>query len=140
MKKKTKERRFPMTPYYVTSLEWSERLKKAGMEQKSEFLWCHQIDNVETGHRGWYINPSDDPVGDIQLPAYLSDELAGMLPAKLSDGRMLQIVKISNGEYWVTYEMPFVIDDSPISKTFLAETLPNALAAMVEYLRKEKII
>jgi hypothetical protein len=77
-----------MTP--VTSLEVSKRMKELGFKGKTVFGWVNY--NFEDEHGAyvgegegvddWQARPNPEDEADDFIPAYLSDEIAEMLPRK----------------------------------------------------------
>lgn len=135
-----------MNEHYVTSREWSERLKKAGVEQESEFYWFKDFDTdkhilITKEEKQWKVKSITET-----FSAFLSDELLRMLPERISHRRCLYItptpeeLRPDENNWYVFYEKATTFFDETNNPEFGAETLPNALAAMVEYLRKEKIL
>lgn len=140
-----------MNEHYVTSLEWSERLKEVGIPQISEFYWVHtkgftpewvimskkeaSEKSVESKGYSWF-----DVCEDIDIfSAYLTDELAVMLPKSLD---------IKRAHYWLQIEVQEMQEGWSCQyknayrcyKFFENRTMPNALAAMVEYCKQKGLI
>lgn len=131
-----------MTEHYVTSLTWSKRLKACGVEQKSEFWWF----KYKGTNRKYHL---DDHINDVsgigmsvvaeKYSAYLTDELAGMLPNTLGVGEGLTITKYP--KHWtIRYGVPERMLLPYKNIVFKDDSLPNALAAMVEYLKQKGLI
>lgn len=143
-----------MNEHFVTSLEWSKRLKKAGVPQVSEFYWIKAKYDKDF-HLGKWKNQEEFDKDEKNIwnglgissyleieveqaiewySAYLSDELAGMLPdyieIRKSDRRSYEAYKC-----W--YPLPEGEKDYPL---FGEKYLPNALAAMVEYCKQKGLI
>lgn len=145
----------------VTSLAWSKTLKELGVEQRSEFYW------VEFEHNSMYPDQgvesrthlfSSDEVNkrngasrsfrenmergkgvDAIYSAFLTDELAGMLPFSFykNNARYFFNIKRYPAGWCCFYE---ATAHSYIGTLETKRTVPNALAAMVEYCKQNKII
>lgn len=121
-----------MNEHYVTSREWSERLKKAGVEQEAEYWW--EFDGLDeyklVSKKEKLLHQGNGSYSRQRFyAAYLTDELAGMLPTTITIKK------------WKDHFSCWFDGLSPITVLhFDGDTLPNTLAAMVEYCKKEKII
>lgn len=138
-----------MNEHYVTSLEWSKRLKKAGVEEKAEYWW--EFDGLDeyklVSEKEKLLHQVNGSYSRQRFyAAYLTDELAGMLPPSLTSDDVGEPQEY--GSTWLTIEKDrknwVVSYENSNHQMFIEQqvgyTLPNALAAMVEYLRKEKIV
>jgi len=124
-----------MNEHYVTSREWSERLKKAGVQQVSEFYWTEGGSLVKKGQD--FLFPKGKSIPEL-FSAYLTDELAGMLPPGYV------IMQAAEGEEprWLCCPRE-VVDEHAAwedERIMRADTPPNALAAMVEYCKQKGLI
>ncbi len=140
-----------MISSHTTSRELSERLKKLGVPQISHFIFQITKDNP-----GGYITDQQGPYKyeTERYSAYLASELAEILPREFDyktsskeksgyDGfrsLVLTIGKtvIDNGWY-VMYSDLHPANKVPIH-TKHADTLPEAMGKMLEYLAKEGLI
>jgi hypothetical protein len=126
----------------VCSREWGEKLKEVGVPQKSKFWWLTHSANDK-----WKMIVDekskmnfDDPMFSY-CSAYLTDELLWWLPARLggftstplwSDNGMLEIFKPIDMNLFAVKYINVRLTSDP--------TLPNACAAMLDYLIKEGLV
>lgn len=130
-----------MNEHFVTSLAWSERLKKAGVEQEAEYWW--EFDGLDeyklVSKKEKLLHQGNGSYSRQRFyAAYLTDELAGMLSWKIRMGKdvgRLEILKTSE-DWIVEYHITF---DPPVYSV-RNKSLPNALAAMVEYCKQKGLI
>ncbi len=124
-----------MTPHHVTSLDWSKKLKEAGVPQKSEFYYTkngiESINQLPSGR-----------VRSYHVSAFLSDELAEMLPPifNINDESYHCVIQrgLAGNLYYAIIRK---LEKTEVSiKKFSDKFLPNALAAMVVYLKERKTI
>ena len=115
----------------TTSRELSERLKKAGVPQKSHFFWA--ID-------GELMSPTDNFNQYISCSAYLAEELGEMLPEVITEGSYdyyLTTQKV--GKWEVGYTNSFASKEI-MHKTFEADNLTEAMGLLLEHLLLNGII
>lgn len=120
---------------YVTSLELSKRLKELGVKQESKFYWCHNAD-YPNDNEEWLLYSVDDWNGTIKglgfketYSAYLTDELAEMLPVNFMINKMF--------DYYITAGVGL---DSVGYIDEKSKSLPEALGLMLEYLKVNNLI
>jgi len=109
-----------MNENYVTSLELSKQLREAGIEQKSEFYWHKKCGTGIITLVGYCDN--DVKCGCEYYSAFLNDELLAMLPMEYL------AITFYDDEYCVGRGF-----------NFKDKSLPNALAKMLLYLKKENL-
>jgi hypothetical protein len=118
----------------VTSLEISKQLKETGWKKETEFYWLPCFNGVK---EEWHLVPKKELCGcggcKEALPAPLATELLEELPSELEDTCVLLIRKLEK-----EYEVGYGVDS--ITKEFEDKSLPNALAKMRLYLKKEGLI
>jgi len=127
----------------VTSLEVSKRMKELGFKQESHFYWFHSIKSsfqIFTKKEVEKIVEREKFIpNDFQtFSAYLSDEIAEMLPDKLDpppgygvDAGMLEIFKDKKLGWFCKYIGIC---------SYTEKTLPDVLARMAIYLKEQGII
>jgi hypothetical protein len=126
-----------MNEKYVISLEWSKKLDEVGFKKESEFLW-YKCSLSSMGHKThWTLNPGSTECILEETPAYLAGELLEELPEWWKDGGKGVLVFRNYGIYFVQLRKDGF--NKPIVD-FNDDILPNALAAMICYLKQEKII
>ena len=127
---------------HITSKELSERLKKLGVAQKSEFYWAEYMrwkskgkqmvraKNVWLLDRWGSVNGQGNPTGKEVFSAFLASELGEMLP------RYCEVTFRQRAEDRVKLNWNC---DGEFNETE-ASTLPEALGLMLEYLLINKLI
>lgn len=143
---------------HCTSLELSKRLKALGVKQESEFYWVES----QINHK-WVIERKEmvrlEIFGDSATSAFLASELGEMLPDYTRELGNLEIGKCDtdhvsmerqdkrwwNVSYW-TWENAYTGRHKDLylerknSHLQQSETLPDALALMLEYLIQNKLL
>lgn len=128
----------------VTSLELSKEIYKAGLISNSVFVWWYtepMATDVKYGLREVddkrCFTLRERKKGDLEsgraYPAYLTDELLNELPTDNDTKDLLTIHK-----HWQTQEFHVEYEDTGIFQR--DKSLPNALAKMYIYLKKENLI
>lgn len=116
-----------MIEKHVVSLEIAKQLKEAGWTKETEFWWVIY-------DKDWFLAHIDEGLTDTnnQIPAPLATEILEELPK----GK----IRILNR--YKHYEVYFEHDDKlPIDQQYITNmSLPEALANMWLYLKKEKLL
>ncbi len=102
-------------------------MKELGFEQKSIHYWqwveAHQDYEIDNGSE------------DNEISAYLSSELGEMLPGIIRGTFLLNVTKM--GDVW---EVSYDDDVQAMAVSMHADTMPNAMAKMLIYLRENNLI
>ena len=116
---------------HVVSLELAKEMKELGFPQNSAFHW---YENAGNGHL-LYAGEDRDcrPMECKTFDAYLASELGEWLPD------CADIIKFIRTDS-VLYEIEILDPQSRSSERFDDISMPNALAKMLIYLAKEKLI
>lgn len=120
------------------SLETSQLLKECGFPQDSYFQWIfiHSAVNPEYNH--WELLDKEHVLyikdADIQYACPTSDEILELLPNELGEF-YLSITKMNKGTYSVGYYF-----ENSTKQDFGNKSLPEAIAQMYIFLRREKLI
>lgn len=132
----------------TVSLETARALKEAGFPQKTLFLWaswstgtCDMDNVVEFREFLEWRKKREHGVKDQVWDAYAApttDELLAVLPSQLLN-HTLHIGKYDT-EYEVWYEKYGIRIDQKIIMNHYRESLPEALAQMYLWLKKEGLL
>lgn len=135
-----------MNIQHVTSLEMSKKLVEAGWKKDTEFWWVDMGDYRQKGNE-WYkprwtlvdsvcvsarrYNTKNNKIPDEQYPAPLATEI-------LEELHNIDIEIFSRVDFVGC--LYYYNSGNNKSDEFVDKSLPNALAQMYCYLKKEKII
>lgn len=129
--------------HHVTSRELSEKLKRAGVPQASQFYWMKPIGDNGKPNGEYFINYKDsydfcddDSHDHKMVSAFLASELGELLPRKINKGKLWLVIETlndgkgwacgyRNAEHWLFLE---------------TDTLPNVMAEMLLFLVENKLI
>jgi len=122
-----------MNEAHTTSLALSQRLKALGIPQVSEFYWKKVNRN---GMVLWELRngiESDYPK-EYFCSAFLASELGEMLPLNIQ-------IRRCDSTKWACERMDYRLPEGKqLLKEILANTMPEAMGKMLEYLKKEGLI
>lgn len=125
----------------TTSLETSKLLKETGFRQDSYFQWEQSL--VKNEEKKWVISYSkEDRIVYGKISAPTSDELLEDLPYRIiheNEDCILKVAKDKEG-YLVYYVKDYYGDEMEIPAKFMNFLLPEAVAQMYLWLRKEGLI
>lgn len=113
---------------HVVSLELAKQLNEAGWKKETQFVWAKSLHT-----EGYFLldrKTAEDIVEPFVFSACLATEILEELPIDIN-GRLLTIVE-GNGIYDVDYGINWHGQQDKF--------LPNALAKMYLYLKKEGLI
>ena len=123
------------------SLELARQLKELGVEQNSLFYWVEDVFRGGGYTGDYYLN---NEVSDEKLRLYYSEERAGHYYSAFTSSELGEMLPwyFSIEKHTNDWRCGFVnakgkMKDVP---TFSAETMANAMAKMMAYLLKNKLI
>lgn len=134
---------------HVVSLDLAKQLKEAGYPQESEFCWySHRHPNINGGKfydtLEWgHAYEGDYDTYNLLAAAPLANELLEQLPYYIEQGTgyYLNCTKAGEGMYICFYRADND-EHTPVMnmKSFGGGSLPDALAEMWLYLKKENLL
>lgn len=124
-----------MSPNHCVSLELSRELKENGYPQEGEMWWMESYWGDGTMIRWDIVSEKDKDIGENSCVSPLATELLERLPVPL-----LVFTKMPKGKKEIQYIITYADTFGKNPATTIDESLPNALAKMWLYLRKEKLI
>lgn len=127
----------------TVSLTTARALKEAGYDKETLFNWQNAESTDDYGYHKdlWCLTKTDEIWNEKyqRISAPCSDEILEELPEHIPSGHRLVVLKIEK-EYCVAYQALIPMSGLYTHVEYCNESLPEALAAMWLYLKKEGLL
>lgn len=128
----------------TVSLETAKLLKESGFNKETEYRWVNFKSKktiMEAKIDIWKVVSEDWDADRLFYAAPIADELLEELPCELKNkDAVLVIQKLLNSHYSVCYEEPQPYEPSIFHHGISRNSLPEAIAEMWLFLKKEGLL